>query len=166
MLLLKIFFVHKNIKNGLGYYINRNFINVFSVAIFDGVNWKDLLIEDLTALAFKIEDKRLKSYKELLPRTLSFLPISNACQAKCWFCFSNSSISTEIEQSKVDFILLDKACVVSKERGAERFVITGGGDPGLLNFDLLIKVISLSRNYFKKAVLITNGMFLSKLSYN
>jgi len=93
---------------------------------------------------------------------LSVLPVGLACQARCWFCFSESSISKEKEKFKYELKGLKEICQKSQSLGAERFVITGGGEPGLLQFDNLLDMIRLAKKHFPKVVLISNGMFLSK----
>ena len=45
----------------------------------------------------------------------------------------------------------------ARSRGAERAVITGGGEPGMLRPERLEKLIELSASVFGKVVLISNG---------
>lgn len=152
----------KNVRNGLGWVIEQNWVNVAKVYIYENNSWINITIEDLTALAYKINDKSLKEYFELKPRTLSILPVALACQANCKFCFSESSISFDQKRSLIDFENLESICKKAYENGAERFVITGGGEPALLKFESLIKVIAIAKKYFDKIVLISNGLFLSE----
>jgi len=53
-----------------------------------------------------------------------------ACNLNCLFCFSKSSISTlrhdSLNWQKVD---IRRYYEFARERGAERLVITGGGEP-------------------------------------
>lgn len=156
--------VKKNTRNGLGWVISQNYIPVASIDIFEDGEWKEISVEDLFALSFNLEYTNLKKYSELTPRSLSFLPVAQACQAKCKFCFSESSISTEQVKKLDDFTHLDYWCKKSKSEGAERFVITGGGEPTILGFDNINKILSISNKYFEKNVLITNGMFLNDLT--
>ncbi len=149
----------KNNRNGRGWVIDQNFIEIDSVEILEKDNFELISIEELTSKAYVLEDRT--QYKNLVPRTISYLPIAQACQAKCWFCFSESSISKEKDKGIVDLKKLESYLIQAKEKGAERFVITGGGEPGLLNFKTLLEVISLGKKYFNKIVLISNGMFLS-----
>lgn len=157
--------VYKNTKNGKGWFINENHIPVESLEILNGKVWESISIENLTALSYKISFD-LKRFEELIPRTLSFLPIASACQAKCKFCFSESSISVEQEKRISDFVDLEKWCKKAKEVGAQRFVITGGGDPGVLRYEEILKILNISSLYFSKNVMITNGIFLSRLKEN
>jgi hypothetical protein len=66
------------------------------VLVYDSIRMAS--IEEITALSYKLENHNLKTYQELNPRSISILPIANACQARCWFCFSESSISIEKEK--------------------------------------------------------------------
>lgn len=151
--------IRKNHKNNKGWILNQNYIEVDSVEVFNGETFVPIIIEELFAMAYQLESK--EQYNKLKPRSVSFLPIAQACQAKCWFCFSEYSISKEKEYRIKDWHLLENLIKKSKDAGAERFVITGGGEPGLLPIDELILVIKLAKKYFDKIVLITNGMFLS-----
>lgn len=158
--------INKNTRNGLGWYINRNFINVESVQIYKNDKWIDISVEDLTALSFDLEYKNFKKYSELFPRTLSFLPVARACQARCRFCFSESSISNEQIKKIADFKDLSYWCKKASNSGAERFVITGGGEPTVLGLGEIFKILKVSKKYFDKNVLITNGIFLNENTDN
>ena len=50
-----------------------------------------------------------------------------------------------------------------RERGAQRFVITGGGEPGLLPHAQMLALIRTGRAHFDKGVLISNGVHLARL---
>lgn len=154
----------KNEKTNKGWVIPRNCIQVARVFVRKENNWQELSLEELTAKAYKLKDHTLKEYKELIPRTLSILPVAKACQARCWFCFSESSISLEKQKFFVDLKKLEEVSKKSKEKGTQRFVITGGGEPGLLNFNNLLEVIKIGSEVFNKVILITNGIFLSKIN--
>lgn len=156
--------VKKNTRNGLGWILPQNFIEVNDVFIFVDNEWIKTSVEEITALAYKLQYSNLLSYNQLAPRSLSILPVAKACQANCAFCFSESSISFDQEKHKIDWESLEYWCASAKESGAERFVITGGGEPGLLKFADLCKLIQIAKKYFAKVVLISNGMFLSKHS--
>ena len=54
------------------------------------------------------------------------------------------------------------ALIKASKAGATRAVITGGGEPGLLSVNQLTQIICLSKQYFNKVVLITNGYTLIK----
>jgi len=154
--------VKKNERNGLGWVIDQNWIPVSRVYLYHNEQWLEFSIEDVTALSYKLNGKDLKPYTELVPRSISILPVAQACQADCKFCFSESSISFDQKRSLVDLDNLNKLCKEAKSRGAERFVITGGGEPTLINFETLLGTIKTAKQYFDKVVLISNGMFLSE----
>lgn len=152
--------VFKNTRNGRGWFIESNTIPVLSVELYQDGTWLPISIEDATALSYKL-CFGLKPYSALSPRTLSFLPVGAACQAKCLFCFSESSISLEQKRTLKDFPDLDAWCYKAKNAGAERFVITGGGEPGILKEHVLLDILGVSSSYFTKNILISNGLFLS-----
>lgn len=153
--------VYKNTKNGLGWWIPQDYIKVSGVFILINNEWMPISIEDMTAMAFKNENHNM-NWNRIKPRSLSYLPIAQACQAKCKFCFSDYSISFEKRLKNIDLINLEKWCLEAKQNSAERFVITGGGEPGLLKHDDLISILKVSSTFFHKNILITNGLFLKK----
>lgn len=152
----------KNERNGLGWYIKRNYIFVDSVEIYNGKYFVKINIEDLNALSYKLKNKKFYEYKDLKPLTLSFLPVGYACQASCSFCFSKTSISKEKIKTLKEFKSLENWFEKSKKYGVKRFVITGGGEPSLIGFENIKKIIEKSKKYFDKKILITNGLFLEK----
>lgn len=97
----------------------------------------------------------------LRPITASVLPIAIGCDAKCPFCFSGASISEEMRQRelrKTEIIgFLDHA----KLRGAQRAVVTGGGEPLLYKLPKLANLILEMKRRYPKVVLITNGARLA-----
>lgn len=155
--------VNKNVRNGLGWVIADHKIGVENVYVYADGEWVKSTVEDVTAQAYLLQNKALKQYGELKPLTLSFLPIAMACQASCLFCFSGSSISSEKKKRIKDFKHLEYWCDTASKAGAERFVITGGGEPTIMPFVELIECLQLSSKFFNKNVIISNGLFLSKL---
>lgn len=167
--------VFKNTKTGLGWFIESSEILINDVFIcytnnedihnyFD-MSWEKISVENLFALSLKHYlsiDGNGSIFTQLKPKTFSFLPVAMACQAKCKFCFSHSSISKENIKKFKDFNFLEDWMQYSSLNGAERFVITGGGDPGLFGLDNLLNTIRLSKKYFRKTILFTNGIFLEK----
>ena len=91
---------------------------------------------------------------------VSLLPVALGCQAACPFCFSKASVSADQETAPVDFARVRRVLAEGRRRGAERAVITGGGEPGLLRFDRLTALVRECAQLFPKVVLITNGFFL------
>ena len=113
--------------------------------------------EEVTAQAFLIHDSSMRAWAECRPRSFSVLPVARACQASCAFCFSRASVSDlERQQSATlehQLAWADQA----KQRGAERAVITGGGEPTLLAPRALLDLVRGLASRFPKTLLITNG---------
>jgi pyruvate-formate lyase-activating enzyme len=96
--------------------------------------------------------------------TCSVLPVRQACNLRCLFCFSKSSISAlrnEDEGQSWDAADLDRYYAYACERGATRLVITGGGEP-LLRPELTLKLIREGRRWFDEIACFTNGSFLTR----
>lgn len=155
--------VSKNTRNGLGWVYPDHKIPVARLYLFEDGEWVEKTVEDVTAEAYLLQVDTLKSWDKLQPLTLSFLPIAIACQASCAFCFSGSSISFEKKKRIKDFEHLEYWCRTASNAGAERFVITGGGEPTIMPFDEIVEGLKISSRFFKKNVIISNGLFLSKL---
>lgn len=154
--------VSKNTRNGLGWIYKDHKIPVTCTYLHDGEKWVEHTVEDVTAQAFTLHGDTLKEYKDLTPLTLSFLPIAIACQASCLFCFSGSSISIERKRRIKDFTDLSYWCERAHNSGAQRFVLTGGGEPTIMPFNEIIECLEIADKHFKKKILITNGLFLSQ----
>lgn len=128
------------------------------------VQLDSVAIEEVVARSLKINQAELPGYDELAPRSVSVLPIASGCQAKCSFCFSHSSISHDQAQRRLREPRIRQVLEAGRRLGAERAVITGGGEPSLLPMGELLKLVGLCATYFPdKVVLITNGYFLSTL---
>jgi molybdenum cofactor biosynthesis enzyme MoaA len=149
-----------NLRTGLGTYVERNHVRV--VRLLDS-QLNELRIEDVYAESLELNGD-LRPWSELRPRSVSVLPVARACQAKCAFCFSHSSVSEEQLHTKPDFAHVEFACEEAATRGATRFVITGGGEPTLLAHTDLLKLMRIGSRCFRTVVLITNGYSLGKLN--
>lgn len=156
--------IHKNTRNGLGWYINQNWIAVDKVYVYESEQWIEYSVEDITAKAYILDTSAL--WSDIKPRTLSYLPVAQACQAKCLFCFSDYSISAIERIKDYDKENLIKWIQFAYQSGAERFVLTGGGEPGLLKISDLCEIFSISSSVFNKSVMISNGMFLRNKDVN
>jgi molybdenum cofactor biosynthesis enzyme MoaA len=149
-----------NERNGLGEYVAGGQIEV------DGVFDKDLrplLIEDVYADSL-LANGGLCEWADVKPRSLSVLPIASACQARCAFCFSHSSVSLDRLQGQLPLARVEEICLRAVAGGATRFVITGGGEPTLLPHDKLLDLIRTGAAHFPKTVMITNGHLLGNAS--
>lgn len=94
--------------------------------------------------------------------TCSVLPVRRACNLRCPFCFSRSSVSA-LGNEKVDWRSLDVAGYYrfARERGATRLVITGGGEP-LLRPDDVVWLVEQGSRYFGEIACFTNGTYLTR----
>lgn len=148
-----------NVGTGVGEYVDRNHIRVVAVRDEDT---NPLSVEDVYAESMALNND-LKPWVYCRPRSFSVLPIAQACQAKCEFCFSHSSVSDDQKQGRVVMGRLEEMCLRSQTLGAERMVITGGGEPTMLAHKKLLEMIRTGRKYFPKVVLITNGFILGNM---
>jgi len=94
--------------------------------------------------------------------TASVLPLRRACNLRCLFCFSASSVSWEArEQEDLRDYDLEAYFGDAWARGARRLVITGGGEP-LLRPEVVLEVIRRGRGTFEEVACFTNGTFLTR----
>ena len=153
-------------ETGLGHYINGDSIRIQHVYLFNpDMTLCEISIEEAIARSLSILQNNLPDYSELTPRSISILPVAIGCQAKCSFCFSKSSASVEQDKGTLSLEHIATLMQAAKSRGAQRAVITGGGEPTLYPRSKLLKLIRLAADYFpKKVVLITNGYLLTEMS--
>lgn len=159
--------LHANTATGRGHYVKRNYIVVERLAWVDVVDGEVVLtpvaVEDVYAQSLQLLHPALLPYAALAPRSFSILPIARGCQAACPFCFSEASASAEQDQRKLDLAAVQRNANAAKARGAQRFVITGGGEPGLLRHATLCSLIGVGARTFDKTVLISNGHHLGSV---
>lgn len=135
--------------------LNSSSIDIHSIFIVEPQGIKSVTVEDVYSLSLKIISKNLYEWTNIIPRTISVLPIAKGCQAKCPFCFSHGSISQD--QPSGDYMRnLSSFIQRSHAHNVQRAVITGGGEPTMLPHAKLVKLISELRS-FQTVVLITNG---------
>lgn len=145
-------------QTALGQYIKQNYLDLKSVYTYENNLLEPLRIEDLMAQSFELNYDLKKHYQSLKPRSISILPVKNGCQANCAFCFSTYSVSEDLEKGILENDTIDKYLKLAKEKGASRAVITGGGEPTLIEEAKLLNIIKKASNYFAhKVVMITNG---------
>ncbi|KFE68442.1 radical SAM protein [Hyalangium minutum] len=121
-------------------------------------------VETAFARSLQVLHPTLKPYEALSPRSISFLPIARGCQADCAFCFSEASISADQAQAALSKEVVEAHLDEALARGAERAVITGGGEPGLLPLPRLLELVrACAARFPQKVVLISNGVFLARL---
>lgn len=89
--------VHKNTRSGVGWILLSPNLPVQAVYLPDnaGALGESVPVEEAMAKSLKLNSARFKAYAELAPRSVSFLPISQGCQAACPFCFSEASVSRD-----------------------------------------------------------------------
>lgn len=158
--------LHPNPRTGLGRFVESPAIRVDAVAFVEGDaiggRLEPVSAEEVSALSLRLLHPGLAEYPELRPRSFSILPIARGCQAACPFCFSEASASAEQEQARIDLARLHEFAAAARVRGAERFVITGGGEPGLVRHESLRDMIATGRSALGKTVLISNGHHLAR----
>ncbi len=118
-------------------------------------------LEDAMAGSLALHADAFLPWDAIRPRSISFLPIARGCQAACPFCFSEASASAEQAQARVDWAGVDPWLERALAHGAERAVITGGGEPTLMKRADLLQLVRTCRARFDKVVLITNGLALA-----
>jgi Radical SAM superfamily/4Fe-4S single cluster domain len=93
--------------------------------------------------------------------TASVLPVRVACNLRCPFCFSKSSISALAREQSLRGRDVMGYYRDAKARGATRLVITGGGEP-LLRPDDVVWLAALGREVFDEIACFTNGTYLTR----
>jgi molybdenum cofactor biosynthesis enzyme MoaA len=156
--------LHVNERTGKGRYLASPCLRIDHLYyVGPAGTLEPVIVEEAYAASLAVAAPGLKGNDDIAPRSLSVLPIARACQAACRFCFSESSASLEQVPHQLDVRHVEDLCVRAKARGAERFVITGGGEPGLVPHAQMLELIGVGHRHFKKVVLITNGVHLSRL---
>jgi hypothetical protein len=158
-----------NTANGRGQFIRSNKITLSRLYEIEHdenvvIQLRPVAVEDVMAASLRLLNREFLPFVDIRPRAISFLPVALACQAKCPFCFSKASVSSDQAVAKPDWekvsVWLDRALA----HGAERAVITGGGEPMLLPAALLQQLVAACASRFDKVVLITNGHTLATAS--
>jgi molybdenum cofactor biosynthesis enzyme MoaA len=156
--------VSPNVRNGLGSVWASPDLPVTRVyRVLDGNRLEPTTVEEVTAASLALHEAAFRPYPTLASRSVSFLPIARGCQASCPFCFSEASASTDQKQQHLDWSAVRAWLQLAKSRGAERAVITGGGEPTMLPFSDLSRLVGECRHQVAKVVLITNGISLARL---
>ena len=155
-----------NTRTGLGRFVESSTISLDGVAFIEGDapggRLLPVTVEEACALSLRLLRPELGDYASLTPRTFSVLPIARGCQASCPFCFSDASASAEQEQAQLDLTRVACLSAAARARGAERFVLTGGGEPGLVRHERLCELMAIGKAELGMAVLITNGHHLAR----
>jgi hypothetical protein len=160
--------LHANTANGHGRFVHSNHIALSKLYEVDHgedvIELRPTTAEDVVAASLRLPNRELLSFFHIRPRAISFLPVALACQAKCPFCFSRASISSDQAPADLDWEKISAWLARARARGAERAVITGGGEPTLLRPASLQRLVAACASRFDKVVLITNGHVLGVAS--
>ncbi|MFD8087782.1 radical SAM protein [Kitasatospora sp. NPDC059722] len=155
-----------NTRTGLGMELHEASIRLSAVHELDHaddeVTLRPTTVEDAMAASLHLQEAARRPYAELRPRSVSVLPVASACQARCSFCFSAASISSDQPPARVPWDTVTSWLERARAAGAERAVITGGGEPTLLPFDQQLRLVSACSAAFPKVVLITNAHNLAQ----
>jgi molybdenum cofactor biosynthesis enzyme MoaA len=147
-----------NLTTGSGRFVERSQIVLEAVHFLDDCgSLIDVRIEEACALSLRLHARDNQTYERLAPRSVSLLPIAKACQARCPFCFSKASVSVDTQSQPIDWRRVRETLERGRTRGAERVVITGGGEPALLKESDLDRMIREGSAIFSKVALISNG---------
>ena len=155
-----------NIANGRGQFIRSDGIVISGLyelaeTTTTATQLQSIAVEDAMATSLQLLKNEFRPFAQIRPRAISFLPVALACQARCPFCFSKASVSSDQIVAKPDWQRVSDWLDRARKHGAERAVITGGGEPTLLSPALLQQLISACAHQFEKIVLITNGYTLA-----
>lgn len=157
--------------SGLGAYTPGTRIPVVSLrrVLPEGApeGWPKWRLEDALAQSLSVlaGASGLRPWSAVRPRSLSWLPVGHACQASCAFCFSKASVSEGFQAQLArsgSLARLERVAHAAKAAGAERAVITGGGEPTLLKAPLLEAGITILSKALGRTILITNGHLLAR----
>lgn len=104
----------------------------------------------------------LPAWEECRFLSCSVLPVRVACNLRCPFCFSRSSLSA-LRREQTDWRRLDVEGYFrfARARGASRLVITGGGEP-LLRPEDVIYLVRVGRRFFDEIACFSNAARLSR----
>jgi len=150
--------LHPNLRTGLGRFVERSWIHIDAVHFVDEAgDLTKVRIEDACALSLRLHFKEGVTYERLMPRSVSILPVAKACQANCPFCFSKASASADIQSKPIDWHRVAEVLRKGRASGANRAVITGGGEPSLLRDEDMDRLVRATSAVFSKIVLISNG---------
>ncbi|MFE7764711.1 radical SAM protein [Streptomyces sp. NPDC057438] len=155
-----------NALTGLGMELHQALIRLSAVHELDQADDEFTLrpttVEDAMAASLRLHPSAQRRYAETRPRSVSVLPVASACQARCSFCFSSASISSDQAPARVPWDAVGHWLERARAAGAERAVITGGGEPTLIPFDQQLRLVSACSAAFPKVVMITNAHTLAK----
>lgn len=147
----------------IGYYKKENSHLIKINRILNLCN-EELILEEVLSDSYLLNynSDEFINYNDILPRSISFLPIAIGCNAGCPFCFSKNSISLVAKQKLIDIDSLRPYYEKARELGVNRSVITGGGEPSLVKKEKLYGYIRFMKEYVDKVIMISNGQVYTK----
>lgn len=148
---------------GIGFY-DLNSPTKMKVSKVYNENFEEQILEEVLADSYlqNFNSEDFVDYHQIMPRSISFLPIAIGCNAGCPFCFSKNSISLVAKQKLVPTEILKPYYEKAKALGVKRSVITGGGEPSLVKKERLYEYIRFMKEYVEKVVMISNGHVYTK----
>ena len=149
-----------------GQYLRRDWIKITALSLLPSTpkaTLEGISVEEAAARSLRLQGQTRQPYQSIRPRSISIMPIAKGCQAKCPFCFSKGSVSNDMKQQRTYEANVIKVLQAAHRMGAERAVITGGGEPFMLPFSRLLELIRQCSNLFSTVCAITNGYSLSQL---
>ncbi len=152
-----------NTRTGLGRYVPRGHIHVDRVHLIEDGELSPIAVEEAIARSLRLLAGELPAFAAMTPRSVSLLPVARACPARCPFCFSKASVSDDMTTEPIDWRRVDEVLAAAHARGAQRAVITGGGEPTLVPAPELLRLVSCCAARFATVVLITNGFKWGRL---
>jgi len=150
-----------------GQYVRRNWVSITDLSILpaaEGSTLEGISVEEAAARSLCLQQPNLLCYQHVTPRSVSIMPIAKGCQAKCPFCFSKGSVSDDMRQQRMYEEKIEAVLEAALARGAERAVITGGGEPFMLPFPRMLALVGQCAAKFSTVCAITNGYSLSQLA--
>lgn len=147
---------------GVGWRWPSTVVPVHDLAVWNGNTFVEMHSEGITAMAFALKQDNLKNWEDCQPRSFSVLPIAQACNARCAFCFSKASVSDSILPSRLNIEQIRYWAGRAQDKGAKRAVITGGGEPTLLRHNLMLELMASLRDYFPYTLMISNGSIIQQ----
>ena len=155
------------INNNPNIYKFKDFYYIPSVGY---IYEKELSVKHFERLKHKDESKTI-NFNKIYPTTIG-LNITNACNLRCIYCYSETSdekketLSDEIIDTIVSMLM--KNAIIRKMASSEKklpktfVILSGGGEPTYYTekFKTLVKRIKAIEN--SKIHLVTNGMFSAK----
>jgi len=93
---------------------------------------------------------------------LSVVPQTVGCNAKCRCCLSRTNFNVD-GRKKLNLGVVRRACRFAKDLGAQSAIITGKGEPTMMDRVHLVEVTKVLGEFFSQIDFHTNGLLLPYL---